>query len=102
MKESVSIFGKGKVRCNFVLGAQHISKLKKGVQEIAEFGVASDFTIFTPKRGTPWENKPKPTDDEIIDFTSFLYEIYKQYNFEGIYCCESSRSCVLNEMLRDR
>ena len=102
LKEAVNIFGKGKVRCNFVLGAQHIDRLKKGVNELAELGVVSDFTIFTPKKGTPWENKPKPNNNEIIDFTSFLYNVYRKYNYEGIYCCESSRSCVLNELLRDR
>ena len=102
LKEAVNIFGKGKVRCNFVLGAQHIERLKNGVMELANLGVASDFTIFTPKKGTPWENKPKPTNIEIIEFTSFLYDIYKKYNFDGLYCCESSRSCVLNELLRDR
>jgi hypothetical protein len=99
LEYSVKIFGHGKVRCNFVFGAQHPDILKKGISRLAEMGVASDFTIFTPKRGTPWEHKPAPGLEEIADITRFLFDTYIKHNFEGLYCAESSRSCVLNEML---
>lgn len=102
IKKSVDIFGIGKVRCNFVLGAQPISILKEGVEKLAKDGVASDFTIFTPKRGTPWENKPRVEAIKVVEFTKFLFDTYQKYGFKGIYCTESSRSCVLNEMLNGK
>lgn len=102
MKLSVEIFGKGQVRCNFVLGAQPVETLKEGVEFLAGLGIPSDFTIFTPKAGTPWENKAPPEFSDVVDFTLFLFKVYEKHGFSGLYCSQSSRSCVLNEMLMAR
>ena len=99
MKQGVKIFGHGKIRCGFVLGAQPIKDLKEGCKILAEIGVVSDFTVFTPKKGTPWEKKKGPNIEETAEFVIFLASLYKKYNFEPLYCAQSSRSAVMNEML---
>jgi biotin synthase-like enzyme len=100
MREAAEIFGAGMVRCGFVLGAQPAEYLKEGVIELAEQGIVSDFTVFTPKKGTPWEHKKRPDIFEVADISSFLREIYEKYNFSPLYCSLSSRSGIMNELMR--
>lgn len=98
-EDGVKYFGNGNVRCGFVLGAQEVNETKKGVLELAKIGVATDFTVFTPKKGTMWENKKKPNIEEITEFSIFVADIYKKYNFDPLYCSLSSRSGIMNEIL---
>ena len=53
LRAAVPIFGRGNVRSNFVLGAQPVEELLDGVRELAEYGIASDYSVFVPKPGTP-------------------------------------------------
>lgn len=99
MKNAVKIFGKGKVRTNFVLGAQDPKKTMKGIKALAKEGIVSDYSIFIPKPGTPWEKKQRPSMEEILNFTKNLCEVYKKNNFKGIYCGLSSRSNITHEVL---
>lgn len=46
---SVSLFGRGKVRCNFVLGAQPVNQLLAGVKILAEKGIVADYTEVISK-----------------------------------------------------
>jgi len=98
MRKGVEIFGVGNVRCGFVLGAQPIDALREGCEELAEIGVVSDFTVFTAKKGTPWQNKKGPEIHEVAEFVSFLNSLYVRYGFSPLYCSESSRSAIMNEM----
>jgi hypothetical protein len=98
-EDGVKYFDNGNVRCGFVLGAQEISETKKGALELAKIGVATDFTVFTSKKGTAWENKKKPDIEEIAEFSIFVADIYKKYNFDPLYCSLSSRSGIMNEIL---
>lgn len=98
--EAVGIFGPGKARSNFVLGAQPISELKKGIEFLASQGVAADYSVFVPKKYTPWVNHPRPSIEEVASFTIFLADIYEKYGFKGIYCGLSSRSNILHEVLQ--
>lgn len=101
LEKAVDIFGFGKVRSNFVLGAQPIEDLLSGIRSLADKGIVADYSVFTPKKGTPWENKASPSMQEVIDFSLSLAEIYKKHGFKGIYCGLSSRSSVLNEILEN-
>ncbi len=101
MEKAVEIFGIGKVRCSFVLGAQPINILCDGIEELASKGIVSDFTVFTPKKGTPWENKIGPDIIEVAKFCSFLKDVYVKYGFSGLYCSLASRSGIMNELLND-
>ena len=97
--DGVKYFGSGNVRCGFVLGAQDIKETKKGVLELADMGVATDFTVFTPKKGTIWENKEKPNINDVANFSVFVADIYKSHNFKPLYCSLSSRSGIMNEVM---
>ncbi|MBT3368862.1 MAG: hypothetical protein HN416_17090 [Nitrospina sp.] len=98
LRESAEIFGKGYVRCGFVFGVQPDEILKKGIRELAKMGVVSDYTIFTPKRGTPWENLKRPDEIQVANFARWLGNIYDDYGFSPLYCSMSSRSCIMNEL----
>lgn len=52
LKYSVNIFGKGRVRTNFVLGSEPLDRLIKGVTKLAKEGIVSDYTIFFPRPGS--------------------------------------------------
>lgn len=99
-KKAVKIFGFGKVRSNFVLGAQPVEELLSGIKDLAKEGIVADYSIFVPKKGTPWAQKPGPDMATIIAFTKELAEIYKHYGFQSIYCGLSSRSNILYEILK--
>lgn len=99
LKLGIKIFGSGKVRSNFVLGAQPLNVLLRGIKNFAKYGIVSDYSIFQPKKGTKWENKKGLSIEELLEFSAELANIYKQYKFEGIYCSLSSRSSIINEIL---
>jgi len=101
LKEAVKIFGWGKARSNFVLGAQPQQDLLRGIEEIAQEGVVADFSVFIPKKFTPWEDRKSPSVKEIIIFTQSLAKIYKKNHFQPIYCRLSSRSNILHEVLEN-
>lgn len=96
--DAAKIFGNGKARSNFVLGAQPTSELLMGVKKLADKGVVSDYSVFIPKKCTPWENRKRPSVSSIVDFTFKLVDIYKKYDFKPIYCELSSRSNIVNEV----
>lgn len=99
LDHAVSVFGKGHVHCGFVQGAQPLADLKQGVTFLAERGVVSDYTSFTPKAGTPWAKKRRPDVFETADFAAFLNGLYRRYSFRPLYCDLSSRSSIMNECL---
>jgi hypothetical protein len=98
LKYSVSIFGKGRVRTNFVLGSEPTDGLIKGILELAEMGIVSDYTVFFPRPGSLWADKEPPSPDEVLKFTKKLVEIYKKYDFKPFCCSLSSRSSIANEV----
>ena len=98
LKYSVNVFGKGRVRTNFVLGSEPVEGLIKGVLKLAKEGIVSDYTIFFPRPGSLWAHKEPPSPDEILDFTKKLVEIYKKYDFKPFCCSLSSRSSIANEV----
>lgn len=101
MKDAVRIFGWGNVRCGFVLGAQPVEELKRGVVELAEHGIAADYTVFTPKKGTPWKDRERPDIVSVARFAAFLTQIYRGYGLEPLFCRESARNSCANEILDD-
>jgi len=97
MNDAAAIFGSGHARCGFVLGAQPVDVLKEGVLSLAQKGVVSDYSVFTPKKGTPWERRKQPDILEVASFSRFLAGIYHKYHFKPLYCSMSSRSSIMNE-----
>jgi len=99
LKVAVTVFGRGKVRSNFVFTSHAAKELLDEAKRLAKLGVIMDYSIFQPKKGTPWSEKKGPAAGEILSFTEALAKIYKKHNFRGIYCNLSSRSSIINEVL---
>ncbi len=100
LEVGVKIFGRGNSRSNFVFTSGSSKKMLKEAIFLAREGIVMDYSIFQPKRGTPWANKKSPSTREILDFSKSLAKIYKKNKFEGIYCNLSSRSSIINELLK--
>lgn len=98
LKYSVRIFGKGRVRTNFVLGSEPLGGLIEGVLKLAKEGIVSDYTIFFPRPGSLWSRRRVLSPESILSFTKDLVSIYKKYNFKPFCCTLSSRSSIVNEM----
>lgn len=66
--EAVSIFGKGNVRSNFVLGLQDFSELLNECNKFAENGIVTDYSVFQPKENTPYSNLKSPRNERCNKF----------------------------------
>lgn len=102
LKEAVTIMDRGNVRTNFVLGLQDIDELLQEIENLAKFGVVSDYSVFQPKPNTEYYNKKTPSFEEVKYFTERLVEIYIKYGFRPIYCTRSSRSSIINELYEEK
>lgn len=98
LRYSVDIFGKGRVRTNFVLGSEPLSGLIEGITKLAKEGIVSDYTIFFPRPGSIWFQKEPPLPEDVLNFTQKLVKIYKEYGFKPFCCSMSSRSSIVNEV----
>ena len=99
--EAVNIFGKGNVRSNFVLGLQDFDELINECKKFAEKGIVTDYSVFQPKKNTPYSNLKAPEMKDVINFTKKLVKIYIEYNQHPIFCSLSSRSSIVNEVYYD-
>lgn len=99
--EAVNIFGKGNVRSNFVLGLQDYNELIDKCEKFAERGIVADYSVFQPKKNTPYSNLKAPEMKDVINFTKRLVKIYLKYNQHPIFCTLSSRSSIVNEVYYD-
>ena len=99
--EAVNIFGKGNVRSNFVLGLQDYNELINECEKFAKKGIVADYSVFQPKKNTPYSNLEAPEMKDVIDFTKKLVKIYVKYNQHPIFCSLSSRSSIVNEVYYD-
>ena len=99
--EAVDIFGKGNVRSNFVLGLQDFNELINECEKFAEKGIVTDYSVFQPKKYTPYSNLKAPEMEDVIDFTKKLVKIYIKYDQHPIFCSLSSRSSIVNEVYYD-
>lgn len=102
LKEAVSVFGFGRVRSNFVFGLEDKEKMLENLKNFASIGIVADYSVFQPKKGTPYQDKLAPKSDDIIDFTNRLVDIYIEHNFKPIFCSLSSRSSLINEIYKDK
>lgn len=101
LKEAVEVFGFGNVRSNFVFGLQEANEMIVELKRLASFGIVPDYSVFQPKRNTPFQDRKVPDFEEVIYFSTELIKIYKDYNFRPIFCSLSSRSSIINELYED-
>ena len=102
MIEAVSVFGFGNVRSNFVFGLQDKEQMLEEIKRLADKGIVADYSIFQPKNNTPFQHRPSPDFEDVLDFSNQLVDIYLKYHFKPIFCSLSSRSSIINELYEDR
>ena len=100
--EAVSVFGFGNVRSNFVFGLQDKEQMLEEIKRLADKGIVADYSIFQPKNNTPFQHRPSPDFEDVLDFSNRLVNIYLKYHFKPIFCSLSSRSSIINELYEDR
>lgn len=98
MEQAVEIFGRGNVYSGLVLGLQPVEALRRGVADLARRGIAPEYSSFTPKRGTPYADKPRPDLLETARFARLLADLYQQHGFSPMYCRLSARSSIMSEL----
>ena len=103
LKKSVKVFGWGNVRTNFVLGLENPKKLIQGCQQLAKYGIVSDYTIFYRRPASVIQTTSRDTlnKKDIIEFTEKLMKIYKKYRFKPFTCRLSSRTSIANDLFGD-
>lgn len=101
LKKSVSIFGKGNVWSNFVLGLEPINLLENVCEELAELGIVAGANVLHIDSGSKLDCNP-PSEADIIEFFNFLANLYRTYNFKPFYCGKALRTSLINEFFDNR
>lgn len=99
--EATTVFKKGHVRSNFVLGLQDPTELINFAEEHAKHGIVVDYSVFQPKKGTRLSNHPTLPFEEVVDFSKKLAAIYLKNGFKPIFSSVSSRSSIMNEIYEE-
>ena len=76
---AVQVFGKGKVRSNFVVGLQPKEVLYEGIEYLASIGVVTIASSFKPYGGSPLEGHRTPTVDWHLEVQLRNAEILRKY-----------------------
>jgi len=67
IKESVNLFGKGKIRSILIVGLEPIEETIKGVEEIARLGCDIVLSPFVPSENTELSKLNPPTESTLIE-----------------------------------
>ena len=84
------------------MGLQDYNELIDECEKFAERGIVADYSVFQPKKNTPYSNLKAPEMKDVINFTKRLVKIYLKYNQHPIFCTLSSRSSIVNEVYYDK
>lgn len=91
---AIQVFGKGKVRSNFVAGLQPKEVLFEGFEYLASIGVVTVASSFVPGLGSPLEGHRSPTVDWHWDVQLRHADILKKYGrtYEEIFNATPGRN----------
>ncbi|MDR1066599.1 MAG: radical SAM protein [Clostridiales bacterium] len=79
IRHAIDVFGKGKVRSNFVAGLQPKEILMEGIEELASIGVVTLASSWIPVIGSPLEGHRSPTPDWHWDVQLKSARILRKY-----------------------
>ncbi|WP_158795505.1 radical SAM protein [Pedobacter sp. L105] len=85
LEKAVSVLGKNKVYSILVGGLEPLESLKSGLTYLADMGVSPVINVLHTDPGTPLENFPKPTVEQILLMGKELQTIYSEYGFLPFY-----------------
>ncbi len=91
---AIQVFGKGRVRSNFVVGLQPKEVLFEGIEYLASIGVVTVASSWVPGLGSPLEGHRTPTVDWHWDVQLRHAEILKKYGrtYEEIFNATPGRN----------
>ena len=91
---AIKVFGRGKVRSNFVIGLQPKNVTFEGIDYLASIGVVTVASSFVPLIGSPLEGHRSPTVDWHWDAQIKHAQILRKYGrtYEEIYNATPGRS----------
>lgn len=91
---AIKVFGRGKVRSNFVIGLQPKNVTFEGIDYLASIGVVTVASSFVPLIGSPLEGHRSPTVDWHWDAQIKHAQILRRYGrtYEEIYNATPGRS----------
>lgn len=84
---ALAVFGKGKVRVQFVAGLQPKEQLLEGIETLAEKGAVTVALTWFPNIGSAFEGHRSPTPEWHWDLQTRIYAILKKNGrtFEEVY-----------------
>lgn len=96
LKHEVSVFGKGKVRSNFVGGLEHKESPLEGIETLAGLGVIAVATIWNPRIGSALEGHRSPDSEWHQEVQYRIYQILKKngYTLEDLYYVSGENNTV--------
>jgi hypothetical protein len=91
---AISVFGKGKVRSNFVVGLQPKNVLLEGMEYLTSIGVVTVASSWIPGLGSPLEGFRSPTVDWHWDLQLQHAKLLKKYGrtYEEIFDSTPARN----------
>lgn len=91
---AVGVFGKGKVRSNFVVGLQPKDVVLEGIEYLASIGVVTVASSWVPGLGSPLEGHRSPTVDWHWDVQLRNAQILRKYGrtYEEIFNATPART----------
>jgi len=91
---AVGVFGKGKVRSNFVVGLQPKDVVLEGIEYLASIGVVTVASSWVPGLGSPLEGHRSPTVDWHWDVQLRNAQVLKKYGrtYEEIFNATPART----------
>lgn len=99
--EAVSIFGKGNVWSNFVLGLEPVEKLLDVCRDFAKNGIVCGANILHMDKGNQLDCDV-PDKKDVMKFYCGLAAIYREFNLKPYYCSKALRTSLINEVYDGR
>jgi hypothetical protein len=100
--QSVSIFGRGRVWTNLVLGLEPIEDALIGCKELSAQGITTGASILHYDQGATTQNKIPPAYEEAVWFYRELATIYGEFDLRPHFSSLALRSSLANEAFDGR
>lgn len=101
LEQSVPIFGRNKVWCNFVFGLEPVDGLLAMCEYLASKGITPGANVLHLDHGSSLHVVP-PSVDEILYFYQQLAQIYRKHDLTPYYCQKALRTGLANEAFHGR
>lgn len=85
LETAAEIMGERKVYSILVGGLEPLDSLNNGLNHLAKIGVTPVINVLHTDPGTPLEQFPKPSTDQILSMGKALQDVYQEYELKPFY-----------------